>query len=292
MSVVRRRRRRGIPMIVEASPVLAAEQTCIDEFALSQGWFVARILRHGVVDGFRHGVVDVVADQIHQLERAHPEAAAVAQHGIQGRNVRRILHQQAQRLAIERSRHPIDDEPGGRTATHCRLAPSGCRRLDDLSNSGVGQMAGYDLDERQDLRRIEEVRADDAFGPSQPRRQSRDRKGGGVRGEYRVRRDSASTRESSAPLMSRSSTMASTIKAAGAKELRFGAGSIKASRASRASAVIFLRDTRRERSARSRSRPRWIASGTASWSSTRCPAVAATSAIPQPIVPLPMTATA
>jgi hypothetical protein len=49
----------------------------------------------------RHREIDVVADHVHQLERAHAESARFAHDRVDGRGIRGALGQQAERLCIE-----------------------------------------------------------------------------------------------------------------------------------------------------------------------------------------------
>src|SRR5436190_1255415 len=76
--VLGRRRRRAFAVVEESAPALAPEPTRVDEVLLDQRRLVTRVVEEAVVDRARDGEIDVVADQVHQLARAHLEATAFA----------------------------------------------------------------------------------------------------------------------------------------------------------------------------------------------------------------------
>jgi hypothetical protein len=78
-------------------------------------------------------------DQIHQLERAHPERARFPHDGVDGRRQGCALGKKPQRLAIERSRATIDDKSGGRRRVDRRLAPRRRGGKDRFSDRCIGR---------------------------------------------------------------------------------------------------------------------------------------------------------
>jgi hypothetical protein len=67
----------------------------------------ARFVKALLPERLRHLEVDVDAHQVHELERAHPKAAADAHDPVDYLVARDPLTQQPQRLERERTRDPI-----------------------------------------------------------------------------------------------------------------------------------------------------------------------------------------
>ena len=90
-----------------------------------------------------------MTDQVHQLARAHAEAAALAHHRVERRGRRGLFLQQPQRLAVVRPGDAVDDKPRRRPAQHRHLAP-GLRGLEDRPRDlRRGGRAADHLDQRQ-----------------------------------------------------------------------------------------------------------------------------------------------
>ena len=186
-SAVGRRHRGAFGVLVEAAPALAAEETGRDQLALDRRRRVARIVQHRFPHARRHREVHVEADQVHQLERPHAEAAGVAQDRVDRRAAwRRGRPASLQRLAVVRARAAVDDEAGRGGRAHRHLAP-GARGLDErIGDRGVGRQPADDLDQRQDRRRIEEVQPGHASGMLAAGGERGDRQRRGVAREDRV----------------------------------------------------------------------------------------------------------
>jgi hypothetical protein len=124
---------------------------------------------------------DVDADEVHELERPHAEAAAEPADAVDLLGRGEPLVDDAQRLQRERAVAPVDEEPDpvgdlDDTAAH-RLR----RRAGDGDRVGRGVGARHDLDEAHDRRRVEEVHPDDAVGRARRRADRGHRQRRGVR---------------------------------------------------------------------------------------------------------------
>ena len=188
---LRLRRRHVIAVAVETAARLAAQEARIHQFLLHDGRREARVAVIGVEDGLRDGVIDVVADQVHQLERAHAEAAAVAHHRIDRGRVGGLFEQQAQPLRVIRTGHAVDDEAGRRLRVHRILAPGRGGRIDGVGGGLAGGDARDHFHQRHQRHRIEEVHAGEAFGALQFGTDRGDGDRRRVRGEDAVRPDDA-----------------------------------------------------------------------------------------------------
>jgi hypothetical protein len=158
----------------------------LDEPALRQRRRELRALEEGVPDGTGDRFIDVLADQIGQLERPHPETAALAQHRVDGGGVGATLLVDGERLRVEGACDAVDDEAGGVGAAHGGLAPGGDGGQGPFGRRLVRRVAADDLDEGEEGRRIEEVQADEAARAAQRAGDRRDGEGGGVGGEKAV----------------------------------------------------------------------------------------------------------
>src|SRR5215213_10398303 len=124
------RRERGGPgtIVVVAALTLAAEQPRIYEPPLGERRTVSRIEEESLEYTRRHGEVHVVADEVHQLEGAHPESAGLAKGPVDRRDVGDPFFEDAQRLAVERPRDAVDDETRRVRRHDRRLAPRAGQR--------------------------------------------------------------------------------------------------------------------------------------------------------------------
>ena len=142
----------------------------------------------GVVDGAGHRVVDVLADQVHELQGAHRKPAALAHDGIDVSGCGNLLEQQAERLGVEGSGHTVDDEPGRGRGVDSVLAP-GTHQVPDLTGNVRGR--GKSADDLHQLHggcRIEEMQPEQARWILECRTQFRDREGRRIAGEHGLRR--------------------------------------------------------------------------------------------------------
>lgn len=174
------------PVVVPAVPRLAAEPAGLDEPPLGERGREAHVLEEGLPHGVRHGLVDVLADQVGQLEGPHPEAAALAQDGVDRRGVGglRLVHREG--LGVEGPGDAVDDEAGGVGAGDRRLAPGACRLVRARGRREVARVPGDDLHQRQQRRRVEEVQSDQSAGVAQGAADGRDGQRRGVGGEQTV----------------------------------------------------------------------------------------------------------
>jgi hypothetical protein len=179
-----RRRRRVGRVRVEAAPRLAAEKAGVHEFLLNQRRRVARIVEVRAEHRLGHREVHVVTDQVHQLERPHPEAAGVAHHGVDRRRRAALLVQHAQRLRVIRARDAVHDESRRRFRHHRPLAPRGGRVVQQLCDLRGRREPADHLDECHQRRRIEEVQAGHALRRAQAGCDRRDRDRRRVGGEH------------------------------------------------------------------------------------------------------------
>ena len=91
-------------VVVEAAAALAPQAPGRDHALLDRVRLEARLAEEGRVDRLRDGEVHVQADQVHQLEGAHAEAAGLHA-GVERRHRPAALAQDLERLAVERPRH-------------------------------------------------------------------------------------------------------------------------------------------------------------------------------------------
>ena len=158
-------------------------------------------MAHRVVQAAGSGKVDVDADEVHELERAHREAG-VADRLVDARDRGDARLEEVQRLQGEWPIHPVDDEARAVAADDRRLAPHPHQRDRPVNDGGVAERGADHLNERHARRRIEEMQADD---PTLMRNGTRagadrfDRDGAGVRREGSIGRRAAQLLED-APL--------------------------------------------------------------------------------------------
>ena len=200
----------------------------------------------------------------------------------------------AHRLREERHEDAVDDEPGpvdGHDDLLAELRRQGAHGLDGLVGGGL---AADELDERHDRHRAEEVHADEP-GPAlrldrlgQPMDRDRAR----VRGEDRGRRRVAVELAPQLGLDGERPRRRPRSRGRLRRRPRASAvGSIRASVASRSSAVRRPLSTARWRLPAMRSRPAVARARSGSYSTTCLPMAAWTWAMPWPISPAPATNT-
>ena len=178
-----------------------------------------RVLEEGLPHRAGDGLVDVLPDQVGQLEGAHPEAAGLAQHGVDGGRVGAPLLVHRERLGVEGAGDAVDDEARGVGAAHRRLAPRRGRRrtrawpatasVANPQTTSTSGSSGAGLKKCRPTKRPGCCRAP---------RDGRHRQGGGVGGEQAVRRRRPPpARRRAACLTSSRSTTASMTSAASAR---------------------------------------------------------------------------
>ena len=175
-------------ILVKTAAGLLAQPARVDQFFLLQGRGVARVAVQRVVDRAGDGVIDVVADQVHQLEGAHAKAAAAAQDGVDRRHIGRAFGQQAQRLAVERTGHAVDDKARRRGAAHRHLAPRQRGGEQGVGHGLRGDLATDDFHQRQHGSGVEEVQAGHLLRALQAGRNRGHRQRRGIAGDNGVRR--------------------------------------------------------------------------------------------------------
>ncbi|MNQ90828.1 hypothetical protein D3C85_1061820 [compost metagenome] len=154
---------RALGVAVETLAALASQTSAVHQFFLDQRRQEARVLVVSVKHRAGYGVVDVMADQIRQLERAHGETASLAHQRIQCRAVGRAFLQHPQALGVERPGHAVDDETRRRTGVHRFFAPGLGRVIQALGQGRVAGQAGDDFHQCHHRRRVEEVQAEQAL---------------------------------------------------------------------------------------------------------------------------------
>ena len=145
---------------------------------------VARLLVHRVEDLV--GGVD--ADEVHQRQRAHRQAAAQPHGGVDvlAAGVAVLVHRDGVVEVAEQQR--VGDEAGLVADRDVDLAQPRGQRLDVVDDRRLGDDGAHDLDQLHDRRRVEEVHPDDLARPAGDHRELGDRQARGVGGQDRVRR--------------------------------------------------------------------------------------------------------
>ena len=125
--------------------------------------------------------LDGGADEVEQLQRGHREAERIEG----GVDDSRILAgvQGCQRDVEHPGQHPVDDEPGGVGGEDCRASQPGAEVERGRHCVRAGQRAGDDLQQRDDVHRVEDVEADHPLRVGQAVGQRGDRQRTGVAGE-------------------------------------------------------------------------------------------------------------
>jgi hypothetical protein len=142
---------------------------------------------HGLEHAAGHRVVHIVADEIHELERPHPEAPELTHGPVYGRHVGDAFLQDAKRLAVKRARHTIHDEPWRVGREHGGLPPAVHQLARPAHHSIVRRQGGHDLHQRQHRRGIEEVHSHHPPRRGARRSDRGNRQRGRVRGENAIR---------------------------------------------------------------------------------------------------------
>ena len=180
-SVVARRPGR---VLVPAAAALAPEPPAGDEPGDERRRAPARLAEGLLVERLRDREADVEPDQVHQLERAHAEAAAAHRAvDLLGRGDP-LLHD-PQPLERERPVAAVDDEAGAVGGVDHVLAHRLAGGTGRGEGVGAAVVAGDHLEQPHLLRRVEEVHADDALVA---RGQRGDAQRRGVRGQHAVAR--------------------------------------------------------------------------------------------------------
>ncbi len=174
------------PGLVRAEGPLGSLAPRVDQLLLDQGRGEPRIAEVGVVDRAGDGEVHVVADQVHQLERAHAESRALAHHRVQGGRVAGAFLHHSQGLGVVGTGHPVDDEAGCGAGDHRALAPGPGEGDQRLHHLGGGRQSLHHLHQGHHRGGVEEMQAGEALGPLQGRGDGGDRQGRGVAGQDRV----------------------------------------------------------------------------------------------------------
>ena len=177
----------GLGVGVEAAAVLPAEQPGGDHLLDDRAGRVqpvARLLVHRVEDLV--GGVD--ADEVHQRQRAHRQAAAQPHGGVDvlAAGVAVLVHRDGVVEVAEEQ--GVGDEAGLVADRHVDLAQPRGQRLDVLDDGRLGDDGAHDLDQLHDRRRVEEVHPDDLARPPGDHRELGDRQARGVGRQDRVRR--------------------------------------------------------------------------------------------------------
>ena len=177
---------RAVAVVVVPPPGLAAEATGGHHPRLDRVRLPARLVKALLPERLRDLEVDVDAHQVHELERAHAEAAADPHDPVDLIVRGDPVAQQAQRLERERARHAVGHE-ADRVGGADRLA---AHRLGHLAGDRQrllgGLVAGDHLHQAHQRRRVEEVHAADALGPLHPGGDRGHRERGGVGGQDRL----------------------------------------------------------------------------------------------------------
>ena len=142
-------------------PVLRPRRPVVDQPPLEVGRGVARVAAGLLPHRRADGEVDVLADQVGQLQRTHPEPAGSRRTAVDGGRVGHARLDHPLGLAVERPGHPVDDEARRRGAPDRRLAPGAARaRWRALEYASAVCVAADDLDQPHQRRRVEEVQAE------------------------------------------------------------------------------------------------------------------------------------
>ena len=158
-------RRARLLVRVEAAAGLAAEQPGGDHLLDQRHRGVPAVAAAPAVHGVEDLVRGVQADQVHQRERAHRQAAAEL-HGrvdVLAGGVAALEHRDGVVEVAEQQR--VGDEAGPVADRDVDLAEPGAQRLHVGDHLGRGDHGADDLDQLHDRRRVEEVDADHLVGP-------------------------------------------------------------------------------------------------------------------------------
>src|SRR5690348_8537234 len=96
----------GVKTATGFSPQVAAH----DHALLNRAGAESRILEERAIERLRGGKVDIIADQIHQLERSHAKIAGLLHDSIDGLQRSIAVAEDSQPLVVKRPGDAIDDE--------------------------------------------------------------------------------------------------------------------------------------------------------------------------------------
>ncbi|MNT09625.1 hypothetical protein D3C72_1444150 [compost metagenome] len=171
---------------IEALAGLAPEAACVHQFFLHQRRLEAEVAVERIEDRTGDGVIDVVADQVGEFERAHAETAGITQQRIEAGAIGCAFLQQAQAFGVERPRHTVDDEARRGARVHRLLAPGLGGGMNARGNGRGGGQARDHFDQGHQRRRVEEVHANHLVRALQPGGEAGDGQRRGVAGEDAV----------------------------------------------------------------------------------------------------------
>ena len=120
-----------------------------------------------------HLEADVDADEVHQLERAHAEAAAEPADAVDLLVARHPLLQESQPLGVERPRAAVDEEARSVGRDDHLLAHRRAGVARDVEGALAGLIRADHLEEPHQRRRVEEVHARPRSRAGPPRRPAR-----------------------------------------------------------------------------------------------------------------------
>ena len=179
--------RGGVRVGVDAAAGLAAQPAGLDEGALREGRGEPRVVAERGPHRPGDRLVHVVADQVHQRERPHPEAAGPGQHRVDGGRGRRVLLVEPPRFGVVGPGDPVHDEPGRSGGTHHRLPPPRRQLRRGVRHLRGGSQPRDDLHELHGRHGIKEVQPDKPPRMRQPGGHRGRRQRGGIGREHAVR---------------------------------------------------------------------------------------------------------
>ena len=175
---------------VEAALGLAAQQAAIDQLALHQRGHKAFVVEIGLIHRLGDREIGVVADEVHQLARPHPEAHG-PQAGIQLGWGGGLLLQQGQGFGVIGPGNAVDDEAGRGAGMHRHLAPHLGEPEDGLGHGGCGLQTGHHLHQLHQWNGVEKMHAHQPLRVVQTIGNGRDRDGRGVGSQHAIGRHDA-----------------------------------------------------------------------------------------------------
>ena len=137
----------------------------------------------GLPHALRHRIIDVVADQVHQLEGPHAEAAEFRHCPVNRGDVRNALLVNPDGLAIEGPRHAVHNESWRVLRDGRLLAPVSHQDRHLLGETVPSLQGRHNLHEGQERGGVKKVQTEEAGGVGQSGRQPGDGQARGVRGQ-------------------------------------------------------------------------------------------------------------
>src|SRR5215213_9475907 len=139
------------------------EESRVEQPLLSEGWPKSRIMKRRFVHTLRGREVHIVADEIHQLERSHPEATNLFHGPIDRRHVGNAFFVNPQSFAVEGPCNAIDYESAS-IRRDDRLFSPGIHELSRRINDILRRReTGNDLHEWENRRWVEKMNSHNAF---------------------------------------------------------------------------------------------------------------------------------